>query len=627
MSASPRTLWRLSTGLPSLDYVLGGGLVMASAILLAAPTDIGRTFLTLQMLDNLGHRCLYVMGEETREQVAAIARHAGITSNRICVSAERSLEKILADAREMRVQGIAVDSFQKIISDDAKGAIGSVAQLRESARRLIHYARTTGTTLWLIGDVTDDGDITWPQTIEHDVDVVLELDQGPRFWGKERILHCSDKNRFGPANVTGCFELTASGFISVNAEPMARKPLDKYPSVLTDVNVPLGTLRVWWIPQVPGKPLHVPVADIAQAKLVLETLARYALFQLRERIKPDCANAGGLEVFDGDGWFEWDDENGNSIDDLMRQEQKDEGHGLRTVWEWFVDCTLEDVDRAMRDIESLQRGAMFWMLREAGASYVEIAKAAGLSRWRVEVICMDYGRELQHRCDQTVSVINAPFMQRLHAAGALSRRKIDEPCFSIRGAEDPTASHAVPQLELWTRLTPLGKVERSRVMNALANAKIFTTAQLWETSAEDLARIKNLGTTSRAKLAVLGLLGDAARQAAEASGPYRRSRAVKLIREIVSPDLAPGRPAVQLSNSGGSRLDDQPNVAMTKQPRAYETTQNQDALPVFRCGCGCGREQLARSEQTPSGLSVDEAIQVGWRFNVNPSRVRSPLCP
>jgi hypothetical protein len=94
-------------------------------------------------------------------------------------------------------------------------------------------------------------------------------------------------------------------------------------------------------------------------------------------------------------------------------------------------------DRATRDMENLQRGTMFWMLREAGASYAEIAKAAGLSRWRVEVICIDYGCQLQRRYDRTVPAIEAPFMDRLRVAGSLPRRGIGEPCFSPRRAEDP----------------------------------------------------------------------------------------------------------------------------------------------------------------------------------------------
>lgn len=89
----------------------------------------------------------------------------------------------------------------------------------------------------------------------------------------------------------------------------------------TDVP-PRNTLRVWWAPQVPSRPFYVPATDLAQAQLILNTLARYNLFSAPRpmHIKPDYTNTGGLEVFDGDGWFEWDDEDGNSIHDLLKNE-------------------------------------------------------------------------------------------------------------------------------------------------------------------------------------------------------------------------------------------------------------------------------------------------------------------
>lgn len=88
-----------------------------------------------------------------------------------------------------------------------------------------------------------------------------------------------------------------------------------------------GDLRVWWIPQVPCKQFNVPVASIAEAKLVLRTLANYDLFQLENNIKPDYCNAGGLCVYDpelcdeddGDGWSDWYDDDGRDIDDLMAE--------------------------------------------------------------------------------------------------------------------------------------------------------------------------------------------------------------------------------------------------------------------------------------------------------------------
>jgi len=94
-------------------------------------------------------------------------------------------------------------------------------------------------------------------------------------------------------------------------------PIRKHPPALTNVHVPRGALRVWWIPQVPGARFFVPVDDLTQAKLVLETLARYDLFQFRERIKPDYASVGGLEVFEDGEWCEWNDENGDDIDAVI----------------------------------------------------------------------------------------------------------------------------------------------------------------------------------------------------------------------------------------------------------------------------------------------------------------------
>jgi len=212
------TFVRDSTGLPPLDHVLGGGLVVASVVLLASPPGIGKSSLTLQMLVGLKHRCLYVTGEETREQLAATARRIGAVSNRLYVLVERNLSRIFAHARTMRAQTIAIDSIQKMICDDVGGRAGSPGQLKECTARLVDYAKENNTALWLIGHVTGDGDVAGPKTIEHDVDVVLELEQGAKLEGKERILRCPAKNRFGATNVVGHFELTDKGFIPIDAD-------------------------------------------------------------------------------------------------------------------------------------------------------------------------------------------------------------------------------------------------------------------------------------------------------------------------------------------------------------------------------------------------------------------------
>ena len=209
---------RDTTGLPPLDHVLGGGLVAASVVLLASPPGIGKSSLTLQMLAGLGHRCLYVTGEETREQIAGTARRIGALTPRLFVLCERDLAKIFAHAKTMRAQTIAIDSIQKMICTDVTGRAGSPGQLKECTARLVQYAKNNETALWLIGHVTGDGDVAGPKTIEHDVDIVLELSQGTKFEGNERILRCPNKNRFGPTNAAGHFELTSKGFVSVDAD-------------------------------------------------------------------------------------------------------------------------------------------------------------------------------------------------------------------------------------------------------------------------------------------------------------------------------------------------------------------------------------------------------------------------
>jgi DNA repair protein RadA/Sms len=136
------------------------------------------------------------------------------------VLCERDLARIFAHARSMRAQTIAIDSIQKMICHDVNGRAGSPGQLKECTARLVTYAKSKDhpTALWLIGHVTGDGDVAGPKTIEHDVDVVLELSQGPKLEGSERILRCPNKNRFGPTNSVGHFELTAKGFVPIDAD-------------------------------------------------------------------------------------------------------------------------------------------------------------------------------------------------------------------------------------------------------------------------------------------------------------------------------------------------------------------------------------------------------------------------
>ena len=221
---------RYSTGLYPLDSVLGGGLVSDSVVLLTGPTGSGRALLTLQLLKGLGHRCLYVSPEGVDD--------GDVSSDQIRVTSERSLTKILARAREPVAKTIAINTIHSIFCEDVNGRAGSTEQLDECVNRLIDYAKTTGTVLWLIGDAEI------PTTIEHSVDVVLDIERGAYFEGRERIVSCAGKNRFGPTNAVGCFELTAKGFIPVdgNKTPAVPSRQSSADSALRRIPLPLSSV-------------------------------------------------------------------------------------------------------------------------------------------------------------------------------------------------------------------------------------------------------------------------------------------------------------------------------------------------------------------------------------------------
>jgi DNA repair protein RadA/Sms len=214
---------RDSTALAPVDHVLGGGLVAASVVLLASPRGIGKSSLTLQVLFGLGHRCLYVSGEETLAQVRGTAGRVGALTPRLFVFSERDLATIFAHAKAMRAQTIAIDSIQKMTCREVNGRAGSATQVKECTAQLVEYAKSNDTAVWIIGHVTGEGDIAGPKTIEHEVDVVLELTKGTKFEGNERILRCLDKNRFGASDRLGHFELTATGLVPVDLDGWDKK--------------------------------------------------------------------------------------------------------------------------------------------------------------------------------------------------------------------------------------------------------------------------------------------------------------------------------------------------------------------------------------------------------------------
>jgi DNA repair protein RadA/Sms len=206
---------RRQIGMAEMDRVLGGGIVQGSAVLVGGDPGIGKSTLLLQILQNLaaaGLSVLYISGEESANQIKMRGKRIGAQSPNILVLVEIALEKILDGIASLKPSVVVVDSIQTIYSAELSSAPGSVGQVRECSERLILLSKKTGIPLFLIGHVTKDGSIAGPKVLEHMVDTVLyfEGDSGHAY----RIIR-SIKNRFGPANEIGVFEMKDSGLAEV----------------------------------------------------------------------------------------------------------------------------------------------------------------------------------------------------------------------------------------------------------------------------------------------------------------------------------------------------------------------------------------------------------------------------
>ncbi|MGL5827006.1 MAG: DNA repair protein RadA [Nocardioides sp.] len=204
-----------SSGVPELDRVLGGGLVPGAAILLAGEPGVGKSTLVLEVAAQTaryGRRCLYVSGEESAAQVRLRADRTGGVYDELYLAAETDLGAVLTHIEQVRPELVVIDSVQTIGAAGVDGVPGGVTQVKEVAAALIRVAKTANVTMLLIGHVTKDGAIAGPRVLEHLVDVVLgfEGDRNSRF----RMVRAL-KNRFGPVDEVGCFDLGASGITAV----------------------------------------------------------------------------------------------------------------------------------------------------------------------------------------------------------------------------------------------------------------------------------------------------------------------------------------------------------------------------------------------------------------------------
>ncbi|MFI5086485.1 MAG: DNA repair protein RadA [Actinomycetales bacterium] len=213
---------QLPTGVDELDRVLGGGVVPGAVVLLAGEPGVGKSTLLLDVAANFARNnagrpraVLYISGEESAAQVKLRAERIGAIADTLYLTAETDLGTALGHVEQVRPALLVLDSVQTLSSADVEGSAGGVTQVREVAASLIAAAKRLNMTTLLVGHVTKDGSIAGPRLLEHLVDVVCQFD-GEKH-SRLRMLRAI-KNRYGPTDDVGCFDLTEHGITGL-ADP------------------------------------------------------------------------------------------------------------------------------------------------------------------------------------------------------------------------------------------------------------------------------------------------------------------------------------------------------------------------------------------------------------------------
>ena len=212
---------RITSGIGELDRVTGGGFVAGSVLLLGGEPGIGKSTLLIQAcaaLATRNKRVVYISGEEAVDQVRLRAQRLGLAEAAVELAAETSVDDIVATlGRGERPALVVIDSIQTMWTSLIESTPGTVSQVRGAAQALIRFAKTTGAAVILVGHVTKDGQIAGPRVVEHMVDAVLSFEgEG----GRDLRLLRAVKNRFGPTDEIGVFEMTGRGLAEV-ANPSA----------------------------------------------------------------------------------------------------------------------------------------------------------------------------------------------------------------------------------------------------------------------------------------------------------------------------------------------------------------------------------------------------------------------
>ena len=207
---------RFVTGIKELDQVLGGGVVKGSVVLIGGEPGIGKSTVILQVtgiLSNKNKKILYVSGEESPSQIKLRADRLGVNAKELKLLSTTSFEDVAAAVSNEQYDYLVIDSIQTISSSELLSSGGAVGQVRHVTYKLVEIAKSTGLTVFIIGQVTKDGNIAGPKVLEHLVDTVLYF-EGDYTRGI-RILR-SVKNRFGSTDEVGLFEMSSSGLIEAS---------------------------------------------------------------------------------------------------------------------------------------------------------------------------------------------------------------------------------------------------------------------------------------------------------------------------------------------------------------------------------------------------------------------------
>ena len=290
------------SGVGELDRVLGGGLVPGAVVLLAGEPGVGKSTLLLDVAARFAEsgRALYVTGEESAAQVRLRAERIGAVRDGLYLAAETDLAAVLGHVDEVQPDLLVVDSVQTVASAQVDGSPGNVSQVREVAAALIRVSKERGIATVLVGHVTKDGSIAGPRVLEHLVDVVLQF-EGERH-SRLRLVR-GVKNRYGPTDDVGCFELSDDGITGL-ADPsglfLSRRD-EAVPGTCVTVTVegrrPLvAELQALVAPSPMANPRRTTSGlDASRVAMVLAVLERRADVTLHNR-DVYAATVGGMRL-------------------------------------------------------------------------------------------------------------------------------------------------------------------------------------------------------------------------------------------------------------------------------------------------------------------------------------------